>query len=147
MPNIELNIKINSSPEKVYDALTKQEHLSKWWTTDCSAEPKVGSKATFNFKKANFHNVMEIIKLEPNERVEWKCVEAGDENSKEWEGTSVIWKITDNKDGTADLHLLHKDWKQESELYKACMDGWNHYAGDSLRSYLEAGKGKPFSDN
>jgi uncharacterized protein YndB with AHSA1/START domain len=147
MPNIELNLSIRATPDKVYDAITKQEHLSKWWTADCSAEPKVGSKARFNFKKANFYNIMEITNLEPNKQVGWKCVEAGDEKSKEWEGTSVIWTIMDNGDGTTKLHLLHKGWKQETELYRACTEGWNHYAGDSLKSYLENGEGKPFSDN
>ena len=147
MPDINLTIKINAKPDKVYKALTEQKHLSRWWTTSCSAKPFVGSKARFNFKKANFYNVMEIAKLVHNKRVEWKCIEAGDKSSKEWEGTRVLWEIKGNNDGTTSLHMAHKGWKGKTELYKICTDGWAYYAGESLKEYLEIGKGKPYSNN
>ena len=86
---------------------------------------------------------MEIVKLEPNKLVEWKCVEAGEESNKEWEGTSVIWEISDDS-GKTNLNMVHKDWKEETELFSRCTDGWNHYAGNSLKSYLETGKGDPW---
>ena len=144
MPDINLNITIKASLEKVYEALTEQKHLALWWTPDCSAEPKVGSKAKFEFKGANFYNVMEIVKLEPNKLVEWKCIEVGDDNNKEWEGTSVIWEISEDN-GATNLSMVHKDWKEETELFKRCTDGWQHYAGKSLKSYLETGKGEPYT--
>ena len=93
-----------------------------------------------------FYVVMEVTKLEPNKKVGWKCVEAGNENHKEWEGTKVIWEIEDGGNNT-NLNMIHKDWPSKSELFKSCTDGWNYYAGESLKEYLETGKGKPFSDN
>ena len=143
MPDIKLNITINASTQQVYEALTEEKQLKAWWTQDCSAKPEVGSKAEFEFKGADFYNVMEITRLEQNKLVEWKCVEAGNESNKEWEGTSVIWEISDDN-GKTKLSMIHKDWKEETELFNRCTDGWNHYAGKSLKSYLETGKGEPW---
>ena len=55
-----------------------------------------------------FYVVMEVTKLEPNKKVGWKCVEAGNENHKEWEGTKVIWEIEDGGNNT-NLNMIHKD--------------------------------------
>ena len=143
MPNIILNIKINAGPEKVYKALTHQNHLSKWWTKDCKAVPKIGSIARFNFKSADFYNVMRIIKLRPGKLVEWKCVDAGTGTSKQWVGTKVIWKISGNNKVT-NLKMYHKNWKKKTQLFRDCTSGWKYYAGKSLKKYMEKGKGMPF---
>ena len=45
MADIKLNVTINASPEKVYEALTEQKHLEAWWTTDCIVKPEVGSQS------------------------------------------------------------------------------------------------------
>ena len=85
-----------------------------------------------------------VTKLEPNKRVEQKAIEAGIDDNKQWRGTQVIWDITKD-DGNTNLSVLHKDWKEETELYKKCTDGWAYYVGESLKEYLETGKGKPFT--
>ena len=45
-----LEATIATSPDKVFKALTEQQELGAWWTTDMIAEPKVGStlQATFH---------------------------------------------------------------------------------------------------
>jgi len=49
MPEILHQLVIDVPPIAVFDAITQQKGLSKWWTTDVRAEPKVGSIAEFGF--------------------------------------------------------------------------------------------------
>jgi uncharacterized protein YndB with AHSA1/START domain len=144
MSDIKIHLVIDATSDRVYGALTQQRHLAKWWTTSCEAKPIIGSKARFNFKKARFFTVMEITSLKPD-KIEWTCIEAGAQDHKEWVGTSVVWEISD-ADGKSSLSMDHKDWKGETELYRNCTDGWAFYTS-SLKSYLETGRGSPYSDN
>jgi uncharacterized protein YndB with AHSA1/START domain len=42
---------IAATPEQVYAALTRQDDLARWWTTDLSATAEVGSVAEFRFNQ------------------------------------------------------------------------------------------------
>ena len=145
MVDININVTINAPPQKVYEALTQEKHLKLWWTPDSKAEPKVGSEAKFEFKDYGDYIVFNVEKLEPNKLVEWKVTDSKMGGTPEWNGTTVSFELAENENGGTDLNFIHKDWKDETELYKKCTDGWNYFVGDSLKSYLETGKGKPFT--
>ena len=51
MPNILHQIKINATPEHVFDLLVSSEGLRSWWTHDVDAEPVEGSMAIFGFNE------------------------------------------------------------------------------------------------
>lgn len=144
MPEIKFNIQINTSPEKVYESLTEQKHLAMWWTPDCTAEPEVGTDSRFEFNPYGDYIVLIVNKLEANKLVEWKVMDAKMMGTTEWINTVITFELSE-KDGKTELSFIHKGWKEETECFKKCTDGWNHFVADSLKSYLETGKGKPFN--
>jgi uncharacterized protein YndB with AHSA1/START domain len=139
---------IETAPQKVYEAITTEKGLTNWWTTQVELYPHIGGIATFHFGKETYA-VMKIAKLLPEREVVWKCVEQyfpkkDTEKTDEWVGTTIRFTITDNKNGTADLLFIHEGLTENLFCYKDCEKGWDLYL-DSLKTYLETGKGKPFS--
>ena len=70
---------IKSPAEKIYNALTKIEGLSSWWTEDTSGNSQVGSIIEFNFWEDD-HNKMKITRLEKDRLVEWECLDDDDDD-------------------------------------------------------------------
>ena len=134
-----LNIK-TTDLSKIYDAITTQEGLVSWWTTETVATTKVGSITEFRFTK-DYKKGMKIINLEENKIVEWECVE-GD---KEWLGTTIKFEIIP-KEGSTDLKFYHSGWKEMTNLYGICNYHWGLYM-KSLKTFIEEGKGNPHNPN
>jgi uncharacterized protein YndB with AHSA1/START domain len=129
------NIKTTDA-SKVYDAITTQEGLSNWWTTETTATPEVNSIATFRFLP-DYYDEMKITKLEKNRRVEWHCI-VGD---KQWVGTKIIFSI-EPEQNSINLRFSHTDWREKTDFYAVCNYHWGLYM-KSLKTYVETGKGNP----
>jgi uncharacterized protein YndB with AHSA1/START domain len=63
----------DSSPDKVYDALTTLDGLSGWWATDTKGSVEVGGVIEFRFEPGGFD--MQVVELKPAERVLWQVVD------------------------------------------------------------------------
>jgi len=147
MPEITHTLTINAAPNKVFEALTDQKHLARWWTPDCTADLKEGGLARFEFKAANGkldgYSVMRIVRLVPGKLVEWKCLEQDYQGIRDWVGTTIRFSLSPNEQGT-DLDLAHLDWQNTQGSYHRCTEGWGHVLKTSLKNYLEIGKGEPY---
>jgi uncharacterized protein YndB with AHSA1/START domain len=145
MVDIKHNVTINADPSLVYEALTEQKHIALWWTKDNILEPKAGSIGKFEFKEFNDWADILVEKLEPNKLVQWKVTGGKMMQTDDWRGTTIIFKLSNNEKGGTDINFMHEDFKSETECYKKCVEGWHHFIVVSLKSYLETGKGVPFS--
>lgn len=148
--NYAAELQIKNAPEKLYDALTTQEGLEKWWTQQTELYPRVGGIGTFHFGNGEYI-VMKITKMLPSKEVVWKCVEqnfviSGSDRTDEWVGTTVKISINENKDQTTTLSFVHNGLSHDLLCYETSKDGWDFYL-NSLKDYLETGKGKPFKLN
>lgn len=83
MADIRHWIRVDAPPERVYEALTTRDGLTRWWTADVEAEPKEGSVARFGFGNRSVVFRMRIEKLRPPALVRWRC-----------EGDFEKWKDT-----------------------------------------------------
>jgi uncharacterized protein YndB with AHSA1/START domain len=148
MPNVHYRFTITAPPARVFDALTDQNHVSKWWTPDCTLDSKVGGHAKFEFKSADGrldgHSRMRIEKLVPAELVEWKCIEQDYQGVRDWVGTTIRFRLSGDGRGGTNLDFDHLDWKNTEGSYRRCTEGWNHVLQTSLKNYLEKGKGEPY---
>jgi uncharacterized protein YndB with AHSA1/START domain len=131
-------VHIHASCEKVYRALTTEEGLAGWWSTAVSLQPGVGGVISFHFT-GDFNPDMEMTKLEPSQRVEWKCI-AGHDN---WRDNTFSFELQDS-DGETDLMFVQVYAQELSdEVYGTYNFNWGYSLG-SLKSFCETGMGTPF---
>ena len=131
---------IATTPERVFQALTQADEIGRWWTNDLNITPEVGSLAEFRFGEwGEFRLPFELAELN-SERVRWL---ARPDGPPHWAGTSVTWRLTPLQNGTM-LSFTHEGFApQVDEAYLGPVRGnWNYFL-DSLKSYLETGKGTP----
>ena len=129
---------IAAAPESVYNALTQQDGIAQWWTDDLTVKLEVGSLGEFRFIKYG-GNVLqfEIAELDTNKNVRW----ISRQGPSYWSGTSVIWQLTPVQNGTR-LVFTHDGFAQADQDFERVRENWEYFL-DSLKSYLETGRGTP----
>ncbi len=138
MPAIVKELTITTTPENVFNALTRQDELALWWTNDLRVRPEVGSLAEFRFHQGAFVLQFEIAELNANEKVHW-ILRKGPAG---WEGTSVTWQLMPVQNATQ-VSFNHDGFARVDEVYEQTRGNWERYL-NSLKSYLETGKGTPY---
>jgi uncharacterized protein YndB with AHSA1/START domain len=129
---------IAAAPGSVFNALTHQDEIAHWWTNDLSAKPEVGSLAEFRFNRWGAGVLQfEVAELDAGEKVRW----ISRQGPPQWAGTSVTWQLTPVQNGTK-LVFTHDGFAQVDEVYERIHGNWEYFL-DSLKSYLETGKGTP----
>jgi uncharacterized protein YndB with AHSA1/START domain len=125
----------DSSPDKVYDALTTLDGLSGWWASDTTGSVEVGGVIEFRFGPGGFD--MQVVELQHAERVQWEVVDG----PVEWIGTTVHWEIKQDGEWTIVL-FRHVGWREPVEFMYHCSTKWATFLM-SLKSLLETGTGSP----
>jgi len=135
MADILHRIVIETSPEKLYEALTQQQGLTDWWIRT-ETDEKQGGYAQFFFGPNGEHQVkMEILQLVPNKKIVWKCVEGP------WVETGTFeFEVQADKRGAA-LKFRHNDWPKADEFFMHCNSKWGFFFTVSLKNLLETGEG------
>jgi uncharacterized protein YndB with AHSA1/START domain len=125
----------DSTPDKVYDALTSVEGLAGWWTDDTKGSSDLGGVLQFRFLQGGFD--MEVTELKPSERVAWRVVDG----PEEWIGTTIDWDLRQDGDYTIVL-FRHQGWPEPGEFMHHCSTKWGSFLM-SLKSLVETGAGAP----
>ncbi len=147
MESYNKKISINAKPESIYNAITTKEGLTHWWTNDVEVYSHVGGTATFRFGPRAYV-VMKISKLLPMKDVVWKCVEQyfkmnGCDKTDEWVGTTVKFSLQEINTETTSLSFVHEGLNPQLFCFKEYQSDWEYYL-NSLKRYVEIGKGTPF---
>ena len=132
-------VNIKASPETIYKAISTQEGLSSFWTSDSKAESKVGSVASFGFGGPTQR--MKIEELVPGKRVKW----AGLSDFPNWGNTTVTWDIASAADGETSVTFRHANWLESvsSDDLGSINYTWGMIV-DRLKQYAESGKPVPY---
>jgi len=135
-------ITIETTPDKLYGALTTQQGLSAWWTKTKTNGDKVASTNSFFFGADGNHQVdMKIEALKTNELVVWQCA-AGP-----WQEKGLFtFSITPDEGGVV-LHFKHQGWDETDDFYQHCNSKWGFFLAVSLKNYLEKGVGQPHPED
>jgi len=133
-------IGIACTPAEVFSALTTDEGLSRWWTTDTSGAGGIGSVIKFRFD--GMGPDFQVIELEKDSLVRWKH---SGEMPGAWMGTEVSFHLNAEGDQTY-VFFSHSNWKKRSEFMGHCSTKWGVFLL-SLKDALETGKGKPFPND
>jgi len=137
MPEILHQFSIKASPAQVYQAITEQDRLAKWWTSDVQAKAMIGAQNAFTFDNGRVTIRVEVSKLTPNSSIEWRCLGG----LPEWEGTEISFDLEQN-DSQTTVRFTHRGWERPNGILALCSFEWARYLM-SLRAYLENGEGSP----
>jgi uncharacterized protein YndB with AHSA1/START domain len=138
MPAIVNERSIASSAERVFSALTQPDELARWWTNDLSATAEVGSLAEFRFNQGAAVRRFEMAELAAGERVRWMVRQP----PSHWAGTTITWQLTPVA-GRTKVVFTQDGFAKMDALYAQTRVEWEFYL-DSLKSYLETGRGTPY---
>lgn len=130
----------DSSPDKVYDALTTVDGLAGWWTRDTTGDGGAGGVLEFRFPPVGGFD-MRVLETEPASRVTWEVVDG----PAEWIGTTIHWTLRQDAEWTIVL-FRHAGWAQPVEFMHHCGTKWATFLL-SLKALVETGAGSPAPDD
>lgn len=140
MAEIRHRIGISGSATDIYQMLTTDTGLSRWWTTDTSGAGDVGSVIYFRF--GNDGPRFEVTELEPDRLVRWRhCGEM----PQAWMGTEVLFDL-EPQDRQTIVNFSHFNWQQADDFFAHCSTKWGVFMM-SLKSSIENGQGQPYPDD
>jgi uncharacterized protein YndB with AHSA1/START domain len=141
------DVRYPASPAAVYDALATPGGTTGWWSTDGDSDPatNAGEHIRLNWSDDD-HVVFRVDAAERPASLRWTCVAQHDRNlprPDEWVGTSVIFSLTADGDGTL-LHFEHQGLTPRLDCFGMCRDGWDFFLRRSVRQLVELGEGLPY---
>ncbi len=140
MAEIRHRVGVKGSAAQVYELLTTDEGLSKWWTTDTTGAGEVGSIIEFRFGGGGPD--FEVIELIPDRLVRWRH---SGEMPPAWMGSEVLFELDEDKK-QAILNFSHYNWQNADEFFAHCGSKWGVFMM-SIKSCIETGRGQPYPDD
>jgi len=140
MSNLTLTRNFNASPELVFDFVTKQEHIAKWWGPETMHCPVLNMNLT---QKGSWLSTMEnkdgqkftvsgeVLDVDPPRRVEFTWAWHNEENARGNE-SRVTFEVISDGSGGAIFTLTHRDLIDE-ESRNGHEQGWT----SSIRKLTE----------
>ncbi len=140
MANIHHRVGIAASADEIYEMLTTNEGLAKWWTNDVSGAGEVGSIIEFRFGGGGPDFI--VTKLIKNQLVVWQHSGTIPE---EWMGTEISFLLEADQNQTF-INFSHSNWKEATDFMAHCSTKWGVFML-SLKDALETGEGRPFPND
>ena len=141
MVDIIHRVGIRAPIAKVYEALATTAGVAGWWTQETTGTSQPGGTIDVKFLRPGGEAIggmtMEVVALEPNQRVHWRFT-AGPE---EWIGTDATFDLKQDGDYTIVL-FGHRNWREAVEFTAHCSMKWATFMV-SLRELVETGTGRP----
>jgi hypothetical protein len=128
------------------EVIRKIAMVSKWWGEDVAGKAdSIQDQFTIRFGETSVEFC--VTELQPERKVVWTVTGCHLEwlnNKQEWLGNQLVFEVdkTAGDTGGTRVTLTHEGLTPSSECYKGCEEGWNFHFGQSLRQFLETGKGE-----
>ena len=131
-------IRVDATPDALFDALTSVAALSAWWTP-ATGSGGAGGELQF-VMNAPEPLVIHVDEATRPTSVQWTVTDCP--FLPDWEGTRPAFTITPLDDTTTELYFHHRGLNSTFECIDMCTRSWNHYMS-SLHDYVEGGTGSP----
>lgn len=133
---------VDKTPEEVFNAIN---NVSSWWSGEIIGNTdKLNDVFIYHFEDIHSCKV-KILEMVPDKKVVWLILENDFNFTKdktEWVNTKVVFDIGSQGDKTS-LTFTHIGLVPSYECYETCHQGWTHYIQNSLKKYIDTGKGEP----
>ena len=140
MAEITHRVGIKGSSAEIYQLLTTDQGLAKWWTGDTKGAGGVGSVIQFRFNGGGPD--FRVTELIPDKRVVWQH---SGEMPMEWMGTEVRFELSSDELQTF-IRFTHGNWSESSDFMAHCSIKWAVFLL-SLKQVIETGTGRPFPND
>ena len=147
MTDFKKKMTVLATKEKAFEAVTIG--INKWWgNVDNSLITKVDDEFSVFFEEETEWR-FKVTVLNKFDEVHWKCVHANHRSSglngikDEWLNSEIIFSFKELDEDRIEFFFEHKGLTPELNCYKICDAGWTHFIVQSLKQYLETGKGIP----
>ena len=140
MAEIKHRIGIAGKASEVYQLLSTDAGLCKWWTTDTTGAGEVGSVIEFRFGGGGPD--FEVIELIPDRLLRWRH---RGEIPRDWMGSEILFELKQDGNQTR-LNFSHYNWQQSDEFLAHCSTKWAIFMM-SIKSCIETGRGQPYPDD
>ncbi|HVT86901.1 MAG TPA: hypothetical protein VHD35_16980 [Chitinophagaceae bacterium] len=139
--NYHRTITVNASAE---EAMKKISQVNGWWAKNFTGKAeKLNDTFSVHFGKTFVD--FKISELIPGKKVVWKVTDCNlhwIKNKKEWNGTEVVFEISEKKNATQ-IDFTHIGLVPGVECYNDCEVGWTGHITNSLVKFINEGKGMP----
>ena len=136
-------VRVKSSPEALFDALTTVSGLAAWWNP-CTGRGDAGGELRFFMNSAE-PLVIHVDEATRPTSVRWTVTDCP--FLPDWVGTRPAFTITAVNGDETELQFRHHGLTAELDCIEICTRSWDHYIATSLREYVEAGGGSPFGSD
>jgi uncharacterized protein YndB with AHSA1/START domain len=128
---------IETTPEKLWDALTSSEFTRRyWWDTRVVSDWKVGSPFSLVLN-GNTTDIGEVLEADRPRRLSYTFQHILNEAARN-ERPSRVTFVIEGHGGLVKLTLTHEDFDDESAILDGISKGWPAIMS-SLKSMLETG--------
>jgi hypothetical protein len=140
--SFQATITVNKSALEAYHSI---QNFRGWWSEEIDGR-------TDNINETFFYHYKDIhlckikpIEAVPGKKLVYQVVENEFnfiQDKSEWVNTRLIFDIKTNETAT-EVTFTHDGLVPEYECYQVCNDAWSGYIHNSLKNFIEKGKGNP----
>ena len=130
--SIERELRIDATPEVVYEVISSPEHLREWWPDEAELDPVVGATGTITFGEPGSPDAkveqLTVVEADPPRRFAFRWVSDDEGNSllvtmdlvPSGTGTLVRFKETGFRERGWEAAVLE-------QAYAEHVRGWDHF--------------------
>jgi uncharacterized protein YndB with AHSA1/START domain len=134
---IEREIRIDATPDVVYEVLSTPEHLREWWPDEAALDPVPGGTGEMSFGKRGERHThvapITVVEADPPRRFSFRWVY--DEGVDVAPGNSLLvsFDLVPSGDGTllrfSETGFRERGWEAAvlEEAYRDHVSGWDHF--------------------
>lgn len=133
---------VNRSAAEAYNAI---KNFRGWWSEEIEGNTDELNEIFFYHYKDIHLCKIRLIEMIPDKKLVYQVIENEFnfiEDKSEWVDTKLIFDITAEGSKTK-ITFTHKGLVPAYECYQVCNDAWTGYITNSLRNFIENGKGNP----
>jgi uncharacterized protein YndB with AHSA1/START domain len=135
--SIEREVRIEASPEIVFDVISRPEHIRDWWSAETDLEPVAGSTSELTWRDDASDRVdvvpITVIDVEPPRRFVFRWTQGQGETPTPSNSLLVTFELSPSGAGTV-LRLTETGFRERGwdiavleEAYEDHVTGWDFY--------------------
>lgn len=139
---LEREIRIDATPEVVFEVVSRPEHIKMWWTDDASFESKPGATGELVFGDRAAVEPMTVVEVDPPRKFAFRWITGDGGQPEEDNSLLITFELEPSGDGDGTiLRLTESGWRELGweaavleESFRDHEHGWDQFL-PRLRDY------------